>query len=528
MGRFEKIFLLFTFVVIFSLCLLRIDHILGGWGGDNAFYVLLAKSLISGKGYVEIFTPGIPPHTQYPPLFPLILSPILYLWGYNFLVIHLFIIILGLFSFCIIKKICTTYIDGLSGTFVILLSGTNVLVLAYLQQTLSEIPYLLVSALAIYYINTYSREETVLNIPLSLTSLFVALTYLTRSIGIAMYFACICYFMVRVITDKNRLLFLKKGIAVGALSIIPFVLWSARNIALKGNFSDYLASSFFSKDPYTQELGQAGLTDFLNRIGGNLTLYKETLSTAFINDIQHGIIIFPLIVLLISGFLYSLYKRKGIAEFYILGYMSILLVWPYQDTDRFIVPIIPFIYLYIIFAVNKGGEFIKSKYNYNLHIVCILFCTLLLSFNFLSLRGWITLKSINKVFATDGVMRESLFTKIDHVNPGFVTRYSSPEEKSYVKLSYWLRFNSKNGDIIVGRKPSIAALVSERQVVGYPFTNDGSKMIQYFEKRNVSYIIVDTFSDGTTRYLLPVIKKYPKQFYPVKIDNSGLIVKFRQ
>ena len=125
-------------------------------------------------------------------------------------------------------------------------------------------------------------------------------------------------------------------------------------------------------------------------------------------------------------------------------------------------------------------------------------------------------------------MRESLFTKIDHVNPGFVTRYLSPEEKSYVKLSYWLRFNSKNGDIIVGRKPSIAALVSERQVIGYPFTNDGCKMIQYFEKRNVSYIIVDTFSYDTTRYLLPVIKNNPNHFRPIKIINSGFIVKFRR
>jgi 4-amino-4-deoxy-L-arabinose transferase-like glycosyltransferase len=44
-------------------------------GGDNVRYFALAKALATGKGYVDLITPGTPAETVYPPGFALLLVP---------------------------------------------------------------------------------------------------------------------------------------------------------------------------------------------------------------------------------------------------------------------------------------------------------------------------------------------------------------------------------------------------------------------------------------------------------------------
>jgi 4-amino-4-deoxy-L-arabinose transferase-like glycosyltransferase len=57
-------------------------------GGDNATYLSLAHSLVSGRGYTELWDPQVSPHTKYPPVFPLALAALLTLgvttwWGFK-------------------------------------------------------------------------------------------------------------------------------------------------------------------------------------------------------------------------------------------------------------------------------------------------------------------------------------------------------------------------------------------------------------------------------------------------------------
>ena len=66
--------------------LLAALHLLLAWlffepqmhnGGDNSAYLALARSLVDGTGYREIYDPAMPLHTQYPPVFPLLLAGLL-------------------------------------------------------------------------------------------------------------------------------------------------------------------------------------------------------------------------------------------------------------------------------------------------------------------------------------------------------------------------------------------------------------------------------------------------------------------
>src|SRR5437016_11954281 len=43
-------------------------------GGDNFAYITLANSLLHQHKYLELYDPAQTPHTQYPPVYPLILA----------------------------------------------------------------------------------------------------------------------------------------------------------------------------------------------------------------------------------------------------------------------------------------------------------------------------------------------------------------------------------------------------------------------------------------------------------------------
>jgi len=56
-----------------SVALLAFDPV-PHTGGDNTAYLALARSLLEHGRYLELWQPGRPPHTQYPPGFPAILA----------------------------------------------------------------------------------------------------------------------------------------------------------------------------------------------------------------------------------------------------------------------------------------------------------------------------------------------------------------------------------------------------------------------------------------------------------------------
>ncbi len=67
------------FVTLALVCLdgdIKVQH-------DSGIYITLAKALSTGSGYREIFLEDVPPHTHYPPLFPLLLTPTVHFFGYH-------------------------------------------------------------------------------------------------------------------------------------------------------------------------------------------------------------------------------------------------------------------------------------------------------------------------------------------------------------------------------------------------------------------------------------------------------------
>ena len=90
----NKFLLIFLFVYLVLSFVLFDPKIASG--GDNAVYIILADSMLSGKGYRNIHLPEEPQHTLYPFGFPLLLVLPMLIFGRNIFVFKLFILLAGL------------------------------------------------------------------------------------------------------------------------------------------------------------------------------------------------------------------------------------------------------------------------------------------------------------------------------------------------------------------------------------------------------------------------------------------------
>ena len=85
----NKIFILYLGIFILLTVLLFSPRLFVG--GDNAQYIALAESIITGKGYRTLYMPEEPPNTHFPPGFPLLLSIPYSIFGKNILLFKIFV-----------------------------------------------------------------------------------------------------------------------------------------------------------------------------------------------------------------------------------------------------------------------------------------------------------------------------------------------------------------------------------------------------------------------------------------------------
>jgi len=128
-------------------------------GGDSAQYIILAESITKGLGFKAINLPSAPFFYHFPPLFPLILSFIIYFFGRNFYLMHILISFLGLSGLFFFYLLFKKYI-GKKSIFLTFLFATNLIFILYSSfYILSDIPYLFFSGFTLYFLFLYINKK---------------------------------------------------------------------------------------------------------------------------------------------------------------------------------------------------------------------------------------------------------------------------------------------------------------------------------------------------------------------------------
>ncbi len=455
-------------------------------GGDNVVYMILAESLRTGQGYSDIFLPGAPAHVQYPFGLPAVLSLAFGIAGrisvaWAKAVIMLFAV--GAMGFCYLLY---ERVLGRQARWVMAAVVSMPMFAIAGHRVLTEIPFLCVSLGALYFLVRGQQEDSEWSWWLG-TVLAVAGTLL-RTAGIALVVALAIHFVVR------RRFWNFAGLVVLFLAL--FVPWQVRNtlVGTGPSYLDYL----LAKDPYVADFGRIDVGDFAVRIGTNLMRYVfEVVPRAFLAVLGKGVAAWAvgllLLALLKTGFWTRVKQWTVLAAYGVLGFL-VLLAWPeVWSGERFALPLIPVLVVYVFLGLDKIGARLKWKWTVQVAAVVVV--------------------ALNLVAVGIGAARAIP----DWVRYAKGDRYAgySPGWRRYLQAAEWLRDNAAKDEVVLARKPEFVNLESGLRSFCYPFTNDRARVQAAIDSSD--YVIIEdfTWTETAKHFLIPVLHQSPERYRTV-------------
>lgn len=448
-------------------------------GGDNAVYLNLAQSLAQGKGYKNLNQPGEPAHTQYPPGFPALLGLLMLVFGKSFVIMKFFIMLCGLFAFYLFYLISLRIFK--EKYYLALATYLLVpLIINYNHWILSEIPFLFANLATVYFVIRAEEGKKGFYYPAFLCANFA---FFIRTTGIALIGAVLVYLIVR---KKFREVLVFVGMFL--ILIIPWTIRNSHYSQAGGYLDQFLAKNF-----YQPELGRIGIADFFIRIFNNFRLYFFTiLPQSLFSAIEASWLLFLLGLVSLALLVYGFFIRRrnwSIFEFFLIFGLVVLLVWPeIWSSDRFLLPLLPILIIYILLGLTR----LSARIKYILPA---------LGFFFILVNLW-------------AIVSQSRIAVSDNLQYLRGNRYAgySPDWRRYFETIDWIKQNLPDDQVIMARKPEFVYLISGHKSFIYPYTTDPQTMRASIDQAD--YILLDNFfwTGHTRRYLIPALQLEPDRY----------------
>lgn len=355
-------------IITFSIIIAAISfYCIPFSGGDNFAYFHLSRAIAEGKGYVELWNPHTPLHTKYPPLFPVLLLPATIGNSYILAKIIIFLCYVSLlfFSYLLFKELNKSESKKATLIAILFLAFAPVLI-EYSKWVLSEVPYMLISVLSLYYWNKKKHN---------ISLLFATLAFLTRTIGLTLVLPVNVFYLLKFKENKQKLIF-------PLLSFLSIFSWFFYGFLKKDPSEKSYLHSLLMKNPYNINLGNIGVIDFIVRIvqnirkmittvfpelfwGRNGNFFTPVSSEIKLASLFLGIIITILVLFGILGdriFIAKTAKEKkggyskkstiNLINLYFILYLLATWSWPtiWAEERRFYLPILPL----IVFFMGRG------------------------------------------------------------------------------------------------------------------------------------------------------------------------------
>ena len=311
------------------------------WGDDFASYIMQAQSILSGTpdAFVErntftIFESSfqIGP-VAYPWGYPLLLTPALLLKGVHPLTLKL----PGLFLFagfliCLyfLSKNRLTRTESL---LLVALFAFNPILVKFLDQILSDIPFLFFIFLALLWISEFKSRQAIWSYLLLGVILFFA--FFIRTTGIILLGAFLAYQAVCFFREpENRATILTHSVwtvlAFGALSLISTLILPNG----QGSYFEQLK----------------GLTPAIFR--ENIAYYFYLFGTFFGTSALWRTMYYVLVIFFLIG-AWTRFQEDLLLIIFFAAYFAAMLFWPELQGIRFIFPLLP-IFVYFVFQGMKA------------------------------------------------------------------------------------------------------------------------------------------------------------------------------
>ncbi|MBW8011075.1 MAG: hypothetical protein FVQ83_07525 [Chloroflexi bacterium] len=320
------------------------------WGGDFSQYIMQAQSIVLGSinefmlrneftinQSSYLFAPN-----SYPWGFPLLLTPIIYLFGIKVLALKLvgvffysaFLIVLFIFASLRLKEK-----DAL---LVTAFFAFNPSMQIAINNILADIPFLFFSTLSIFLVDKYSSIERENNNKFGiLIGIIIFLSFTLRANGLLLFGALglihLNIFRRKKEENKNTLKWLK-------LSSIPYISFAIL----------YIINIYFL--PNGQTSYYLFLSDItFSAIVDNIPDYFSLTSEIFTDLPGKEYIYWLFLFFFVLGVIKRGWQDIHI-HFYIITTYILFIIWPFWEQFRWLYPILPF---FILFGIDGMVYFVQ-------------------------------------------------------------------------------------------------------------------------------------------------------------------------
>ncbi len=454
-------------------------------GGDNAGYLSLAHSIVSGSGYVELWDPETPVHTKYPPVYPLVLALAMLLGVKSWLAFKMLSVVFTTASLAMIFDwIRSRHAVGLAMCVCSILVFSPAILWSS-NWILSDPLFLTLTVCCFWAFERW--EEKRCNWPwLLLGCLSAILALFTRTAGLP------------IILAVFGTLALKKEWKVLAVFIPAVTLPSLAWLSLtQGVHTGQYVSEFFLIDPYNPQLGEISAFDFFVRVKENMSKYIFLYFPQGLSGWNEGVSRYlGLLIFLAASAGWSKRVRYsvGVSELFFPVYLLLILSWPaVWSGDRFALPLYP---LLLIYAGEALVGVVGTK---SLSLRVVAYVSVVFAFLMISVSTW---------YGSTGNARTCRRAISD---TGVFSCYGSGLQE-FVSVADWFGKNVPEGSSVFTRKPRIFFVLSGVQSKIYPFTRDPETFAEEAEQNGIRYVVWDRLDQLGEAYVGSVVRARPQGF----------------
>jgi hypothetical protein len=340
-----------------------------GFYHDDGIYLVTAKALAEGHGYRIISLPYEPAQTKYPPLYPLLLS-----LGWRaypqfpanlpFLMMLSAVTAIGFLALSYRYLVGWKYATEWQALLIVLLAAINWRTIILATSIYSEMLYAALAVLALHLAEGYDARERRWPYGL-LVGVVMGLACLARSLGVALPISVGLYYLLRRRWKKAIL-----PVGVAGLMVLAWVVWCQVNrTAAQGTNVAYYTNYWGHIQAMMANLQAANhaslLWIYLGIIAKNLVaMVLLSIPLVCLGLSYEGIQYFGFAFLFVAaGFVRQVRKGWRLLHVYLLCYLVIGLPVPYTSYDRYLMPLIPFLLLFLIIEFNALIGLVKREWS---------------------------------------------------------------------------------------------------------------------------------------------------------------------
>jgi hypothetical protein len=441
-------------IAVFYLLTIRRGNF---WGDDYALYVHHAENVAEGRSYTDtgyVYNPDVPEYgpRAFPPVFPVLLSPIYALFGLNFHAMKIEIVVFFALTLAVVAAYWKRDLDWPYLMVLVAFLGFSPTFWAFKDEVLADLPFLFFFYATALLARSAPREGPAWWKWAVATGVLLYLTVGTRTVGVTLLGGLMLYDWL-----KYRRI---TRFAIFAVVVCIVLFLAQRQVFGHGeqSYADQLHPTLTSFIANLKEYPRYFVLLWTRSLGKRFSLVLFGITTVF------------------ACLGARLHFRKPIAplEVFLLPYILALLVFPFTQL-RYLFPLIPF-YLYLmLLGLKTLPSMVRPVY-------------------------------AKAIFASVVVMiGVSYIAAFRQVTYGVIRQTDG--RPSFNELCTFIQSHTDPTDVFVFRRSRALSLFTSRPASVYDYKH-GDRLADYIAKIHAAYIVSSPIFEEDRETLIPFIRAH--------------------